>query len=170
MTQPHRRAVGHTHTHGDLGEVLERRGVLGHCECGLCPVLPWLWCSMSLELLQACVRGSPSTPLLRQKSGRALLREQSSRKIFIDRKEICSPPTLWQDNSEFPEDTRLAAVGPSSSQRVRFSSAFLGWKMSWICHVTELLPFGYTLGMKSAEEITKAALMLWSLCIFPWQG
>lgn len=81
-----------------------------------------------------------------------------------------SPPTLWQDNSEFPEDTHLAAVGPNSSQRARFSSAFFGWKMSWICHVIELLPFGYMLGMKSAEEITKAALMLWSLCVFPGQG
>lgn len=81
-----------------------------------------------------------------------------------------SPPTLWQDNSEFPEDTRLATMGPNSSQRARFSSAFFGWKMSWICHVIELLPLGYMLGMKSAEGITKAALMLWSLCVFPGQG
>lgn len=105
------------HSHGGLGGVFGRRGALGHHECGLCPFLPCLWCLMSLELLQACVRGSPSAPLLRQKSGRALPKEQSSRKIFIDRKGIWSPPTLWQDNSEFPEDTGLAAMGPNSSQR-----------------------------------------------------
>lgn len=84
---------------------------------GYVPSFPASGCLMSLELLQACVRGSSGAPLLRQKSGRALLKEQNSRKIFIDRKGIWSPPTLWQDNSEFPEDTRLAAVGPHSSQR-----------------------------------------------------
>lgn len=104
MPQPHGQ-LWDRHSHGGLGDVLGRRRVLGHREGGLCPVLPGLWCLMSLELLQACVRGSPSAPLLRQKSGRALLKEQSSRKIFIDRKGIWSPPTLWQDNSQFPEDT-----------------------------------------------------------------
>lgn len=39
-------------------------------DASLAPV--FLSCLISLELLQACVRASPSSPLLQQKSGRAL--------------------------------------------------------------------------------------------------
>ena len=105
----------------------------------LCPILPSLRCC-----LRVWSRWSRSS--LASESAPALLspdrnleelrfRQQSSRKIFIDRKGIWSPPTLWQNNCPFPEDTCLAAAKRSSAQWVYFSSASIRCGMSWICRV-----------------------------------
>lgn len=54
-----------------------------------------LLCLISLELLQACVRVSPSSPFLRQKSGRALFKAAEQQKnIYRQEGNLVSPHPL----------------------------------------------------------------------------
>lgn len=54
-----------------------------------------LLCLISLELLQACVRVGPSSPFLRQKSGRALLKAAEQQKnIYRQEGNLVSPHPL----------------------------------------------------------------------------